>query len=336
MDGSEPFYDTQYPSLGPDHSTAPVATDGSDLDMMPLDVHLNGSDRTGKGHTLDEMVSQNHRELQRRRSMQPQYIQNQGVDLTQASLMGYSGNEISGFPLDPTQSADSLAGSMADIMGPLQGDMDFSKQQPSRADLALDTQFSNISSAYESMSSANSYHSSLDPGSSVGFDLSAAYVTPTAGSQVDFNHSGLANPAVGVPQPINMYQQPDYLSAQNQPVSSVGYSARQTTTRDLGIGKTQAQTSSEIPIKQEDDLIRRVFGQDLHSHIAPDGREVPIRNNVPGFMDSQSPNSTRQTCPSQPSIVQSSTVSITATAPNDVTGMNIFWSVGVSGDGWSC
>lgn len=328
MDGPEPFYDPQYPPLGPYQPAAPAAVDESGLDAIPLDVDpdsVNGSDRTDMGHTLDEMVSQNYRELQRRRrSMQPQYIQNQGTDLTQASMMDYSGNDISGLPLDPTQSADVVAGNVSDIMGPLQGDMDFSKQQPSRADLALDTQFSNISSAYESMSSANSYHSSLDLGSSVGFDLSAAY--PTVGPQMDFNHSGLTHPAVGVPQPINMYQQPDYLSAQHQPASNGGYSTLQTTTQDLGAGKIQAQTPSDIPIKQEDDLLRCVLGQDLQSPVAPNGNEITMQNNPQPFRDSQPSNSTRHPYTAQSSITQSSTISTAAAAPNNVIGEHTFYT----------
>lgn len=330
MDDMEQFYSSQYPSLGHNHFPAPAAADESGMDIIAPDTDtapVNGSHHTNNGHTLDEMVSQNNKEQQRRRSMQPLYIQSQGTELTQATLVDYPGNDTAGFQFDPAQSCGVLAENVTEIMGPLQRDVDVHKQRPSRGSLALDTHFSNLPLAYESMSSANSYHSSLGPGSSVGFDPSASYIAPAMGSRMDFSHTGLAHPSVGVPQPMNVYQNPDYLSAPPHLTGNEAFSTLGTNTEDLGSIKAQARATPEIPIKKEEQLTAEILGQDLHAHVVPNGCEITMQNNPLSFVNSHPSHSTTQPCPPHSSVSLSSATSTVATASqNEKIGMDTFYT----------
>jgi hypothetical protein len=225
------------------------------------------------------------------------------------------------FQFDPGQSSALMAGNAAGMMTSSAENMNtFKRERPARGSLALDTHFSNTPQAYDGLSSATSFHSSLDPGSSVGYDLSASYSTPTMGSQMDFIQGNLTNSVVDESSPMGVYQHPSYFSAPLQPACHGTFPTIPTTSQDLGVIPSGTQHIGTKWIKQEDVASPGTSGRDPHVHMIPNGREITMRNAGPSLCHSQTQRSAGRPRPPQAPVPLNPRTSIASQGLNSTIG----------------
>lgn len=174
----------------------------------------NGMDPSGLmgGQTLDEIINQNNKELQRRRSYNQMHAYAASPvgpehDLRRASMMEFGSgvhHPLDGFPFDPTPGhvAPGMhrAGNPATrrLESPALG------RREAPAPLALNTHFANLSASYSPMP-ASSFHPALNHAESLGLDMAVNYVTSGMLMGLDYPAAGMDADDPGEVTPMTMF-----------------------------------------------------------------------------------------------------------------------------------
>lgn len=180
----------------------------------------NGLDASGMGgaQTLDEMISQNHKEYQRRRSYNQMQSYapgraSQDPDPRRSSMLEFgsgSSNELDGFQFDPipNQPAPSMhrAGHMAQrrIDGP-----SARRREPAET-LALTTHFTHLNSNYSPIPTSSPFGQTLNPAEPMGLDMASNYMSNNMLMGLDYSAGGMDNEDNGDITSISMFPPGSY------------------------------------------------------------------------------------------------------------------------------
>ncbi|KAI4088161.1 MAG: hypothetical protein LQ344_006253 [Seirophora lacunosa] len=190
-----------------------------DTDAMLNYMNANGMDASAMmgGQTLDEIISQNSKEMQRRQSFHhSQNFPSARLPMPQpprrtSSMLEFGGmgnsSELEGFQFDPSAVPQNLGMQRPSSIPQRR----LQAQQPRRRDppdnLALNTQFHNIGSAYTPMTSASPFPQSAynhsDPMS--GLDMTPTYMNNHMMMGIDFSAGGLGGENSAEMSAIHMF-----------------------------------------------------------------------------------------------------------------------------------
>ncbi len=187
-------------------------------DQMMSISSPSGIDMSGMmgEQTLDDIISQNNKDFQRRRSFHhsnsfgsvTRHLQDH--DSRRSSMLEFgSGNnsDLEGFQFDPTPTSTPMASNNSmqrpGSIAQRRLDTQRARQHPSNEDLALDTSFHSIAPSYTPISSSSPYGHNLNCSDSIGFDMSGNYMTNNMLMGMDFTTSSMGNGASGDITPRN-------------------------------------------------------------------------------------------------------------------------------------
>ena len=155
------------------------------------------------GQTLDEIINQNNKEMQRRRSSYhhsqtfPQTRLPHDQDPRRTSMLEFGGSannsELEGFQFDPSAVQQNAGLPQPPNIAQRRVDNPNTRQRNSSDDLALNTQF-HIGHGYSPITSASTYpHSGLNHTDSIGsLDMSPSYLSNSMLMGMDFSAGGLS------------------------------------------------------------------------------------------------------------------------------------------------
>ena len=186
-------------------------------------ANANSVDMSGmmSGHALDEIISQNNKELQRRRSFHypnsfgsPNRLM-QDHDSRRSSMLEFgTGNnsDLEGFQFDPT--AAPLPSSVP-IQRPgniTQRVLDDQKvrRQSSNEDMTLDTDFPSMAANYTPLTSSSPYGHNINSSNSMGFDMPGSFMTNDILMGLDYPAHGMDQGNNGDITPRNAFGQPNF------------------------------------------------------------------------------------------------------------------------------
>ncbi|KAL9117518.1 MAG: hypothetical protein Q9187_005945, partial [Circinaria calcarea] len=208
------FYGRQY--SGDDlHRLAQVNSQNAMMSMMVP----GGMGDTGMagGQTLDEIITQNNKEIQRRRSYQQHYnpTSNPTVDSRRSSMMEFGAGpttELEGFQFDPAPTP--VPNGLVRGVGIAQRRLDSqrARRRQSGDGLALNTQFQTIGSGFNGITQSPVYHHSLNPADPLDLDVAGTYLPQSMGIDMDYSTSRLDPDSSGDIMPMNIYSQASFAS----------------------------------------------------------------------------------------------------------------------------
>ena len=178
--------------------------------------NLDGSGMPG-GQSLDEIINQNHKEMQRRRSYQQlQYGGSrtvQDVDPRRSSMMEFvsEGNtDLEGFQFDPPVGNGSNNSPHDLPRGSIAQRRLETRRRESGDNLALDTQFSNMAPGLNNLTQSPAYQQSLDPSDSLNLDVAGTFLPQNLGMSMDFSGNNLHQDVSGNVTSMNIFSQANY------------------------------------------------------------------------------------------------------------------------------
>lgn len=203
------YYDRQYPA-DELQRVADMNNDG----MMGI-LGPNGIDSSGMvgGQTLDEIINQNNKELQRRRSynqMNPYASTPVGQehDLRRASMLEFGSgvsNNLDGFQFDPNPTHPPGMHRPANIAQRRLDSQSAGRRRDSAETLALNTHFQNLSSNYSPIPSSSPFHQSLSHAESLGLDMAGNYLAGGMLMGLDYSAAGIDPEDNGDVTPMTMF-----------------------------------------------------------------------------------------------------------------------------------
>ena len=190
--------------------------DLSNHDAMMGIIGPNGMDPSGMmgGHTFDDIIHQNQKEIQRRSSFHHSNSYNsnrpqmQELDSRRSSMLEFgSGNnsDLEGFQFDPTPVPTNSGMHRPGNIAQRRLDSQRARRQISNEHLALNTSFHNMATSYTPISSSSPYGHNLDSAESLGYNMSASYMPNSMLMGMDFAGTGLNNGTNGDITPRNAY-----------------------------------------------------------------------------------------------------------------------------------
>lgn len=204
------YYSRQY-SADDLQRVAEMNNDG----MMGI-LGPNGMDPSGLmgGQTLDEIINQNNKELQRRRSYNQMHAyvatsMAQEHDLRRASMLEFGSgmnNTLDGFQFDPTTSHPPAVMHRPGNLAQRRLESQSLGRRDSAETLALNTHFQSLSSNYSPIASS-SFQQSLAHADSHGLDLTGNYMTNSMLMGLDYSTGGLDPDDNGDVTPMTMFPQ---------------------------------------------------------------------------------------------------------------------------------
>ncbi|KAL8762243.1 MAG: hypothetical protein Q9184_001724 [Pyrenodesmia sp. 2 TL-2023] len=197
--------------------------EGMDSDEMVHYMNANGLDPSAMmgGQTLDEIINQNSKELQRRQSFHlPQTFPGTRLPMDQhprrtTSMMEFgglgNGSELEGFQFDPTTGPHNLGMQRPPNIPHRRLDAQQTRRRDAPGNLALNTQlntqYHNLGSAYTPMTSASPFPQSAfnqsDPMS--GLDMTPNYINNHMMMGMDFSAGGLGQENSGDMSAMQMF-----------------------------------------------------------------------------------------------------------------------------------
>lgn len=204
-------------------------------DMMMDIIGPNGVDASGMmgGHTLDDIINQNQKEIQRRSSFHHSnsYASNgpiQELDSRRSSMLEFgSGNnsDLEGFQFDPTPIPTNSGMHRPGNIAQRRLDSQRARRQLSNEHLALNTNFLSMTPNYTPISSSSPYGHGLDSAESLGYDMSGAYMPSSMLMPMDFSGAGLDNGTNGDITPRNAYTGNNFTTDMSTPSMQQNMSA---------------------------------------------------------------------------------------------------------------
>jgi len=192
-------------------------TDLSNPDAMMGLMMGNGLDTSAMvgGQTLDDIISMNNKDLQRRRSYhqsQPYGLNRGGIDPRRSSMMEFgSGNngDLAGFQFDPSPNHPPSGAQHPGNITQRRLDNQQARRRESVEDLALNTHFQNMGPVYSPLTSSSPYqHHTLHHSTSMPLDMSGDYMSNMM--EMDYSAGGLNHRNSDEVMPMNMYTHAAY------------------------------------------------------------------------------------------------------------------------------
>lgn len=168
------------------------------------------------GQTLDEIINQNNKELQRRRSYQQLYDSSRPneEDMRRASMMGFGsgGNsDLDGFQFDLSPVPNNgRIGRGGGIAARRTESHRAAERRQSRGDISLNAQFHDLGPTFNPMPQSGPYQQQLNPSETLNLDVGGTHLPGGLPMGMDFSTSGLEQDASGDMTPMNMYTQSDF------------------------------------------------------------------------------------------------------------------------------
>lgn len=185
----------------------------SNHDAMMGIIGPNGVDASGMmgGHTLDDFINQNQKEIQRRSSFHQSntYTSNRPIpemDSRRSSMLEFgpgNNSDLEGFQFDPTPVSTNSGMQRPGNIAQRRLDSQRARRQLSNEHLALNTSFHSMAPNYTPISSSSPYGHNLDSAESLGYDMSGSYLSNNMLMAMDF--SGLDHGTNGDITPRNAY-----------------------------------------------------------------------------------------------------------------------------------
>ena len=165
---------------------------------------MDGSGLMGGGPTLDDIISQNNKdlqqELQRRRSFH--HSQSYGgtgramqePDSRRSSMLEFgsgSNSDLEGFQFDPSPVQSNNAMHRPGNIAQRRLDSQRARRQLSNESLALNTSFPNMATSYTPVSSSSPYGQSLNSSNSLSYDIPDAYMSNNMLMGIDYSTHSL-------------------------------------------------------------------------------------------------------------------------------------------------
>ena len=165
------------------------------------------------GQTLDEIINQNNKELQRRRSYNQHYgaqRSNQDSDLRRSSMLGFGpGNngDLDGFQFDPpsVQNVNGMGCGTGIAQRRLNSHR--ARRRESDENLVLNTQFQDLGSGFGAITHSPIYQEAMDPSGSLDLDVAGTYMPQSLAMGMDYNTGGMGPDVNGDVAPLNMFTQ---------------------------------------------------------------------------------------------------------------------------------
>ena len=173
---------------------------------------VDASDMMG-GHTFEDIINQNQKDLQRRSSFHHShsYTSNrpiQELDSRRSSMMEFGpgiNSNLEGFQFDPAPVATSSKVHHPTNIAQRRLDSQRARRQLSNEHLALNTSFNSMAPSYTPISSSSPYGHNLDSADSLGYDLSGTYMSNNMLMGMDYSGTGLDNGTNGDMTPRHAY-----------------------------------------------------------------------------------------------------------------------------------
>jgi len=175
--------------------------------------------------TLDDLIIQNNKELQRRRTYHQNHYAPQRIttdnDPRRSSMLEFrsgTGSELDGFQFDPSPVHTSPT-SHPHGGGIAQRRMESQQAQrqesaESIGSIGLNTQFQDLGDpSFGGLTSSPVYHQSLNPADSMNLDVTGSYVTQNMGLGMNYVGNGLNQGRNGDVAPMNLFSQGNYSSS---------------------------------------------------------------------------------------------------------------------------
>lgn len=171
------------------------------------------------GQTLDEIISQNNKEIQRRRSHQQLYDPGRPLeeDLRRTSMMefGQGGHsDLDGYQFDllPVHQGGRIV--RGNGVGARRGDSHRAgERHQSRSSISLNTQFHDLGPTYSAIPPPTSYPQQLNPSDPLDMDVNGPFLPAGLPMGMDFSTTGLEQDAGDDMTPLNMFTQSDFQPA---------------------------------------------------------------------------------------------------------------------------
>ena len=204
-------------------------------DTMMGIIGPNGVDASGMmgGHTFEDIINQNQKELQRRSSFHHShsYTSNrpiQELDSRRSSMLEFgpgNNSDLEGFQFDPTPVSTSSKMHRPGNIAQRRLDSQRARRQLSNEHLALNTNFNSMAPSYTPISSSSPYGHNLDSADSLGYDLSATYMSNNMLMGMDFSGSGMDGGTNGDITPRNAYSGNNFTTDMATPAMQQNMSA---------------------------------------------------------------------------------------------------------------
>ena len=217
------FYERQFSTEDlqrlADMSNPATMMDGTQSNGMDMSGMMGG------GQTLEEIISQNNKDFQRRRSFHHSNSYNSAAnrlfqehDSRRSSMLEFgSGNhgDLEGFQFDPSPPPmpSGMVIQRPDNLAQRRMNSQEIRRQSSNEALALDTTFPTMAPTYTSMSTTSPYSHNLNSTDSLTLDMSGNYMTNDMMMGMDFNPSGMDHGANGDLTPRNAFGQPNFATS---------------------------------------------------------------------------------------------------------------------------
>ncbi len=204
-------------------------------DTMMGIIGPNGVDASGMmgGHTFEDIINQNQKELQRRSSFHHShsYTSNrpiQELDSRRSSMLEFgpgNNSDLEGFQFDPTPVSTSSKMHRPGNIAQRRLDSQRARRQLSNEHLALNTNFNSMAPSYTPISSSSPYGHNLDSADSLGYDLSGTYLSNNMLMGMDFSGSGMDSGTNGDITPRNAYSGNNFTTDMATPAMQQNMSA---------------------------------------------------------------------------------------------------------------
>jgi hypothetical protein len=227
MNGMQDLYGQPYPQMDPQGQLDGY---GQDANMDNLDAQM-----VGQSQTLDQIIQSNNAELMRRRSAYnpAQYQQNgQEARGRRSSMMEFGTSDLADFAFDPNPAPPQMPQNISNMMSPAK-QLD-PRRVRSKEELALNTQFQQMSTNYNMNNPTASPFSPAMMGTAMGDDATNFM---NAGMDMSMDFDSMAGDATPMDTSHAMQQ-----SMYTESPMSTGFPVQYTSNHDPGGGHATPST----------------------------------------------------------------------------------------------
>ena len=196
------------------------------------------------GQTLDEIITLNTKEIQRRRSYQQHYglprsTPDMELDPRRSSMLEFgsgSSNELEGFQFDPSPVPINHSVPRGGI-AQRRLESQQARRRESGDSLVLNTQFQDLGNGFNAISQSPVYQQPLNPAEPLDLDVAGTYAPQNIGLDIGFSAAGLDSDGTGDVMHMSMYSQPNFASTlSTSPIRQHIPAALRGQTQDSGTG----------------------------------------------------------------------------------------------------
>ena len=272
------------------------------------------------GQTLDEIINQNNKEMQRRRSYHQQYgtqRSGQDSDLRRASMLEFgpgTNSDLEGFQFDPASVQNSNGIGRGQGIAQRRLESHRARRRQSDENLVLNTQFQDLGSGFNTITQSPVYQQSLNPSEALNLDVAGTYMPQNLPMGMDYSAGGLAPDISGDVTPLNMFSQSNFApSLTTSPIQQNLSNTIRGPTQDPGGGlisnREEQDLMEKMPNMQMTDQSLNIPNNLGSQHISMQGASPSVPMQV--ISDSNPPAQPRQNTkleqPAQPNLNSFST-----------------------------